>query len=326
MRGPAEPDGICVVVGSCARGFDATNNTYSDVIYTDTPITAKTGASGASSLQYFWEAFPAGSGPTDRTTYLFTYMDAKSERPSVAEILDDYWDLLPRYQGKGVDDLQFTRVLYGMFPTYRGSPLQTTFPRVLAVGDASGIQSPLSFGGFGSLTRHIDRIAGAVKEALDGDHLSADALGWINPYQPNLSACWMFQRAMSCRVGSAPKPGLIVGTLANSFSAMKSLGPDIMNPFLQDVLQFYPLLKTLLLAAKQDPFTPFKVVPQVGLGAIADFVWHFAGMWLYTVLATSVGPLLSSPAVASLPAPWRYRARRLAEAWKFGAGLDYFDH
>ena len=46
-----------------------------------------------------------------------------------------------------------------MFPTYRESPLQTTFPRVLAVGDASGIQSPLSFGGFGSLTRHIERIS-----------------------------------------------------------------------------------------------------------------------------------------------------------------------
>ena len=81
-RGAVEPDGICIVVGSCARGFDASNNTYSDVIYTDTPVTHKS----TSSLQYFWEAFPAGSGPTDRTTYLFTYMDAKKERPSVEEV------------------------------------------------------------------------------------------------------------------------------------------------------------------------------------------------------------------------------------------------
>lgn len=82
IRGPVEPDGICIVVGGCARGFDAGNNTYSDVIYTDTPITRK----NSSSLQYFWEAFPAGSGPTDRTTYLFTYMDAKPERPSILEV------------------------------------------------------------------------------------------------------------------------------------------------------------------------------------------------------------------------------------------------
>jgi hypothetical protein len=26
--------------------------------------------------QLFWEAFPAGTGPTDRTTYMFTYLDA----------------------------------------------------------------------------------------------------------------------------------------------------------------------------------------------------------------------------------------------------------
>ena len=39
IRGPVEPDGICIVVGSCARGFDQNNNTYSDIIYTDSPIT-----------------------------------------------------------------------------------------------------------------------------------------------------------------------------------------------------------------------------------------------------------------------------------------------
>ena len=60
---------------------------YFDEIFTifnfpDTPITSKEG----SSLQYFWEAFPAGSGKGDRTTYLFTYMDAKNERPSIAEV------------------------------------------------------------------------------------------------------------------------------------------------------------------------------------------------------------------------------------------------
>lgn len=132
-RGNVEPDGICIVVGSCAQGYNASNNTYSDIIYTDSPITAitdKTNHSAdpslveSSQLQYFWEAFPAGSGKTDRTTYLFTYMDAKPERPSVADIFDDYWRLLPRYQGVNLDELQFIRFLYGVFPTYRASPIQ----------------------------------------------------------------------------------------------------------------------------------------------------------------------------------------------------------
>lgn len=35
------------------------------------------------------------------------------------------------------------------------------------VGDASGIQSPLSFGGFGALTRHLHRLQNAIAEALE---------------------------------------------------------------------------------------------------------------------------------------------------------------
>lgn len=29
--------------------------------------------------------------------------------------MDDYWNLLPRYQGVNIDDLKFLRILYGMF-------------------------------------------------------------------------------------------------------------------------------------------------------------------------------------------------------------------
>ncbi len=44
------------------------------------------------------QAFPAGSGPRDRTTYMFTYLDATPNRPSLEQMLEDYWDLMPPYQ------------------------------------------------------------------------------------------------------------------------------------------------------------------------------------------------------------------------------------
>ena len=103
----------------------------------------------------------------------------------------------------------------------------------LQVGDASGVQSPLSFGGFGSLTRHIERVVGAVSEALEYELLDSVRLNKINAYQPNLSVGWMFQRAMSVRVGEDPRPKVVLDTLANSFSAMERLGDDVMRPFLQ---------------------------------------------------------------------------------------------
>lgn len=32
---------------------------------------------------------------------------------NLRQIMDDYWELLPRYQGVEVDDLKFLRILYG---------------------------------------------------------------------------------------------------------------------------------------------------------------------------------------------------------------------
>eukprot|EP00850_Spirogloea_muscicola_P016445 SM000133S26811 [mRNA] locus=s133:213044:217741:+ [translate_table: standard] len=182
VRWGRKADGVCLVVGACARGFE--NNSASDIIYTATPMRRVNGELA----QYFWEAFPAGSGPTDRTTYLFTYTDAHPKRPSLQQLLEEYWLLMPQYQGVDLEHLQFLRVLFGFFPTYRDSPLPAPFDRVMQVGDASGIQSPLSFGGFGSITRHLHRITTGVSEALEADTLTKGKLALINAYQVGLVA------------------------------------------------------------------------------------------------------------------------------------------
>lgn len=334
IRGTKAPDGICIVVGSCAKGFDVNNNTYSDVIYTDNPIMQR---GQGSYMQYFWEAFPTGGAKDERTTYLFTYLDADPARPSILnEIMEDYWTLLPRYQGVDVDKLTFERVLYGMFPTYRASPLQSPFARLLAVGDASGIQSPLSFGGFGGMTRHLKRITNSVDDALsmlDDELLTTEALRRINAYLPSLSVAWMFQRAMSIRVkkrstATPPLPlNQIVNTLAGSFSSMESLGDAVLRPFLQDVIMFGPLLKTLSLAFLKDPLITAKILPQVGLYPLLDFLFNFIMLGWYTILHRYYAPVLTV-ALEKLPVSQerRFRWKRQMEAWKFGSGLDYYDH
>lgn len=44
------------------------------------------------------QAFPAGSGPTDRTTYMFTYVSPQPGCPTLEDLFEDYWDLMPAYQ------------------------------------------------------------------------------------------------------------------------------------------------------------------------------------------------------------------------------------
>lgn len=327
VRGGAPPDGACVVVGSCADGFDAEFNCFGDVIYSDT-LTQPAGAAGCPT-QYFWEAFPASSSPTERTTYLFTYMDLAPERPSVLEIMDDYWRLLPAYQGVELDRLQLRRVLFGLFVSYKDSPLPVVFDRVVQVGDAGGLQSPLSFGGFGAITRHICRLTWAIEEALAADHAGAPtlqkaALARINPYQANLRAAWLFQASMR----PPTRPGawsddFISKVLVATFEVMEERGEAVMLPFLQDTLRADGLMATIggLMLAK--PFVAAEILVRLGPVPLADWFFHFAGMLAGSVVGSGPARALTKAAGLALPAGTRFAVNRIVEGWQYGSGLDY---
>ncbi|GAX23163.1 hypothetical protein FisN_33Lh056 [Fistulifera solaris] len=332
QRHGQKPDGVCVVVGSCASGYDAKTNVIGDLIYTNQVITDK-GQNGRQ--QYFWEAFPVGIGRNGKkpgtsdvkTTYMFTYLDADSSRPSLESIMEDYWSLLPIYQPSfrnPEEDLDFRRVLFAYFPTYRDSPLKPQWNRILAVGDASGIQSPLSFGGFGALTRHLSRITGAVTEALELDLLHKDDLGAINPYTPNLSATWMFQKAMSVKPGQKTEADFVNRLLAVNFEVMDQMGKRTIKPFLQDVVRFDGLVSSLGRCFIADPTFMPKIIAHVGLPQLVDWVGHVSMMGIYTALH-NVGTPIVKPVVRKYVKDERqqYLWRRRMEAWEYGSGSDY---
>jgi len=330
-----QPDGICVVVGSCAGGYDAETNTIGDIIYTNTEIQDK-GKNGQ--LQYFWETFPVGIGGKNgmqpgesdvKTTYMFSYLDASADRPSLHDFMDDYWKLLPIYQPSISDpeaDLDIQRILFAFFPTYRNSPLPPSHSRVLAVGDASGIQSPLSFGGFGALTRHLGRISNAISEALETDCLHKDDLGEINAYTPNLSAAWMFQKAMSVRMGQSVDSKFVNRLLAKNFEIMNEMGKKTMMPFLQDVVRIDGLLGSLSRSFMADPtFTP-QIINHVGIPALVDWLGHVTMIAVYTGLHNFASPILKifiENGVWEGKEREEWRLKRKMEAWEYGSGSDY---
>ncbi|XP_076923352.1 uncharacterized protein LOC143585449 [Bidens hawaiensis] len=320
IRGNRKPDGVCLVVGSCCRGFK--ENYRSDVIFSSAEVKPV----GNSQAQYFWEAFPAGSGPLDRTTYMFTYVEPQPSSPKLVELLEDYWDLMPKYQEVSLDDLEILRVIYGIFPTFRDSPLPAAFNRILQFGDASGIQSPVSFGGFGSLTRHLGRLSDGIHEAISGNLLDSENLSLLNPYMPNLSASWLFQRAMSARKRAGVPPDFINDLLYANFQSMQRLGDPVLRPFLQDVIQFGPLVKTLGLVMLTKPQILPSIFKQVGLPVLIDWLGHFTLLGSYTFLSIYVDPLIR-PLIDTYSTEEKYKWKRKLEAWKYGAGLDYkFDH
>ncbi len=300
------PDAVCMVVGTCATGYS--QNDTGDLIASFTPI--------KNQCQYFWEAFPARDG---RTTYMFTYLDADPSRPSLESLFEDYLSLLPDYQKVSLDQLNFVRALFGFFPCYKDSPLQYAWNRTLPVGDSSGSQSPLSFGGFGAMVRHLQRLTSGIDEALKADLLDSKSLGKLQPYQPNLSVTWLFQKSMSVGVNQTLPPNKINEVLSTIFADMEALGDDVLRPFLQDVVQFPALAKTMLRTSTRHPALVASILPQVGLGSVASWMGHFIRLGGYSVLNTMEQTVDSKKSSDKK----QYAADRWRDALKYGSGSDY---
>lgn len=305
-RKGVKPDAVCLVVGTCATGYN--NNESGDLIVSFTPIQKQ--------CQYFWEAFPAKDG---RTTYMFTYLDAEPERIDITEMFEDYFSLLPDYQKVSLDQLNFKRALFGFFPCYKNSPLRYEWDRTLAVGDSSGSQSPLSFGGFGAMVRHLERLTKGIDDALKADLVTAKALGQLQPYQPNLSVTWLFQKSMSVGINQKLAPNKINEVLSTIFADMAALGDDVLRPFLQDVVQFPALAKTMLRTSTRHPLLVLSILPQVGIKSVLDWSKHFISLGGYSLLAE----MRSDVDIRKTSSQKQYVSDRFGEALKYGSGGDY---
>ncbi|MEB3308851.1 MAG: FAD-binding oxidoreductase [Snowella sp.] len=305
LRAGQKPDGVCLVVGSCAQNYP--QNETGDLIASITPI--------LNQCQYFWEAFPARDG---RTTYLFTYVDTHRDRFSLEFFMEEYLRLLPSYQQCDLEQLQFERFLFGFFPAYQKSPLKMPWPRLLAIGDSAGGQSPVSFGGFGAMVRHLKRLTQGIDEALNSDSLQPKDLALLQPYQPNISVTWLFQKTMSVGINQTPQPNQINDLMSGVFRVMDQLGDEVLKPFLQDVIQFSALSKTLPLV---NPKLVLPLLPQVGLNPLMDWSFHYVNLALYSGLY----PL------AKWAEPWskqfnqqqHYAYQRWLDAFKYGSGGDF---
>ena len=304
-RQGVKPDAVCIVVGSCAQGYD--KNDTGDLIYSFTPI--------INQCQYFWEAFPARDG---RTTYMFSYLDAHCDRPSLQDFMEEYLRLLPEYQNIELEKLDFARFLFGFFPAYSKSPLHLPFNRILAVGDSSGSQSPVSFGGFGAMIRHLKRLSYGIDEALKIDSLSKKDLALLQPYQPNIAVTWLFQKTMSVGIDQKVNPNQINNLMNGVFQVMERLGDDVLKPFLQDVIQFIPLAKTLPLV---NPKFVLPLLPQIGINPLVNWSIHYFNLALYSMLYP-IGNL-TQPIVKQLSPLQQYYFHRYLDAWKYGSGGDY---
>lgn len=173
------------------------------------------------------------------------------------------------------------------------------------------------------MIRHLKRLTNGIHAALESDVLNRNDLALLQPYQPNLAVTWLFQRAMSVKVGQAIDPDQINTLLSNVFQEMEHLGDRVLKPFLQDVVQFSALLQTLARVSIIHPGLGIKIIPQVGLLTLLEWLIHFINLGIYSGLY-SLGRSIE-PWLRTLPAPQQYYYQRLLDAWQYGSGNDYLE-
>ena len=125
------------------------------------------------------------------------------------------------------------------------------------------------------MVRHLKRLTLGIDEALNLDILDQNSLSLLQPYQPNISVTWLFQKTMSVEVHQTVSPNQINDLMSGVFQVMDQLGDDVLKPFLQDVIQFPALMKTLPLV---NPKLVLPILPKVGVKpdkALADSIRNY---------------------------------------------------
>ncbi|HCF27743.1 MAG TPA: flavin-dependent dehydrogenase, partial [Cyanobacteria bacterium UBA11049] len=193
LNGGRAFDSVCPTVGAVIEsGFEpgAWDSQYGDVLNSHGDISR--------GRQLIWELFPAAD--EEITIYLFHYHQVNRDNPgSLLEMYEDFFTILPEYRRCDVDKLVWKKATFGYIPGHfsvKSSDRTVAYDRLIAIGDAASLQSPLVFTGFGSLVRNLGRLTTLLDTALKHDLLSAKDLNQIRAYQSNVSVTWMFSKGM----------------------------------------------------------------------------------------------------------------------------------
>lgn len=260
---------LCPTVGSVAVGF--AKGTAADEVDARVGEILVTTEHAKDGRQLLWEGF-AGRGD-EFTTYLFHYAPVGAiDRLSLLALFETYFETLPSYKRPGAD-FAFQRPVFGYIPGLHhvglGPQKRTATHRVLLLGDAASLNSPLTFCGFGSLVRNLRRITHLIDLALKGNHLDEASLRLINAYEPGVAIMAAFTRYMVADEGEDPKA---VNELLNIvMEALHRLPPSVGTGLFQDCMAWGDFVKLMLEMQKLHP-NIWEAVPRK-LGTVYASAW-----------------------------------------------------
>ncbi len=261
LNGGRAFDSVCPTVGAVIeKGFEpgVWDSEYGDVLYSHGDISR--------GRQLIWELFP-GVGE-ELTIYLFHYHEVNEENPgSLLEMYEDFFTILPEYRRCDLDKLVWRKPTFGYIPGHfsaDSSDRTIAVDRLIAIGDAASLQSPLVFTGFGSLVRNLDRLTTLLNIALKHDLLSQQHLNKIRAYQSNVAVMWLFSKGMMVPTGKFIAPQMINSMLNTFFGLLTDETPEVTDNFIKDRCDWFTFNRLALKAAMKNP-------------ALLLWIWQLAG-------------------------------------------------
>ncbi|MEG3439603.1 flavin-dependent dehydrogenase [Pannus brasiliensis CCIBt3594] len=274
LNGARAFDSVCPTVGAVVEGFDRAvwDNHYGDVLNSHGDI--------SKGRQLIWELFP-GEGD-ELTFYLFHYHQVHPENPgSLLEMYEDFFTILPEYRRCDMEELIWKKPTFGYIPGHFSTGKRdrvVAFDRVLSIGDAASLQSPLIFTGFGFLVRNLKRLTELVDTALKHDLLTAEDLASVRAYQSNVAVTWLFSKGMMVPTGRTLPPERINAMLNTFFGLLADEPPEVADTFIKDRTDWMTFSRLAIKAARKNPALLFWIWEMAGsrdlirwLGSYADF-------------------------------------------------------
>ncbi len=262
---------VCPTVGTVAKGF-ARGADEKTVDFSVGEILVSTEDS-SDNRQLIWEGFAGNAGKDEYTTYLFFYdsVESKAEK-SLFRLFEDYFEKLPRYKEK-TGAWRVVKPVFGYIPSVHhagwNNIKKTAANRVLLVGDAAGLSSPLTFCGFGSHVRNLRKLTSAIENALRENAFDENSLSKINAYEPRVAQ--MSSLAEFMRPMPRSKSFAVNETMNAVMSALSKLDVKISRELFQDRIPFDSFKKVLTKTARIHPKV-FKLMFE-HLGAQGSFWW-----------------------------------------------------
>ena len=262
---------VCPTVGTVARGFKR-GTTEKEVDFSVGEILVSTEDS-ADHRQLIWEGFAGNSQKDEYTTYLFFYdsVESKADK-SLFRLFENYFEKLPDYKSKN-GAWRVVKPVFGYIPSvhHKGwnNIKKTATDRILLIGDAAGLSSPLTFCGFGSHVRNLRKLTELTEFSLVENDFAETALLRINAYEPRVAQ--MSSLAEFMRPMPNSKPSVVNETMNAVMGALSSLDAEISREMFQDRIKFSSFKKVLLKTALLHPKV-FKLMFE-HLGAKGAFWW-----------------------------------------------------